>query len=327
MLAFEDRWIWDFWLTQDAQGLWHCYFLQARKSLMVPIRRHFNVTHGHATSKDLINWQDQGACLTPSSPSNFDDYTIWTGSVVHDTSGRWHYFYTGTSQQDRALIQRIGHAVGDDGHTFARVGDGLALDHDPAWYERYDPSIWHDQAWRDPWVMAHPEGRGWLMAYTARIKGVPVANEGGAIGLAHSDDLTHWQALPPLFAGQFGQLEVPQIFTLGGRWYCLFCVRPEHWSSGYEAGYRGRRVAGTHYLMAQDFAGPWRVAPGPFLTSVCDDELYAARLVMHEGAPYLLGFWHDDPQGNFIGTISDPIPVTIDEKGLLALDISVRHSA
>ena len=75
-----------------------------------------------------------------------------------------------------------------------------------------------------------------------------------------------WTLEDPVYAGgAFGQLEVPQVFEAGGRWYCLFCTAPEHYSRAYAAGYPGRPVRGTHYLTAEGPRGPWTVAPGPFL--------------------------------------------------------------
>ncbi len=46
-----------------------------------PDLRH-NVTHVLATSEDLINWKHHGTVLTPSDNKNFDDYTIWTVSII-----------------------------------------------------------------------------------------------------------------------------------------------------------------------------------------------------------------------------------------------------
>ena len=266
-----------------------------------------------------MNWNHHGTCFGPSPASAWDDYTTWTGSVLKGPDGQWHYFYTGTRRSELGLKQRIGHAVGRDMHNWERVGDGLALDLDPALYEEYRPGFWHDRALRDPWVMPHPAGSGWLMAFTGRVNGVENANAGGAVGLAVSDDLFAWTAIEPLYSGGFGQLEVAQIFELAGRWYCLFCVGPEHWSDGVRSEFGDFRSRGTHYLMADEFAGPWRLAPGPFLTSASNTELYAARMVIDDGKPLILGFLHDRPDGSFVGMISDPMELKVDEEGLLSL--------
>ena len=73
MIKLKEKWIWDFWLSYDSD-IWYCYFLQADKSLKDPDLRHNNVTHGLATSKDLINWEYKGTVFAPSKNENFDDF-------------------------------------------------------------------------------------------------------------------------------------------------------------------------------------------------------------------------------------------------------------
>jgi len=319
MLELEDQWIWDFWITQDHDRLWHCYFLKADKSLGDPNKRHFNVSQGHATSVDLVNWNHLGTTWKPSAQESFDDYTTWTGSVMFDND-QWHYFYTGTSKKDKGMLQRIGHASGNDLHNWKKVNDGLALDLDPTIYEEFRPEFWHDRALRDPWVMRHPvDTNSFLMAYTARVPRSQEANDCGAIGLAISQDLNNWKAIKPLFEGGFGQLEVPQIFKWKDKWYCTFCVAPEHWSINYKNNYQGHVAAGTHYLMADNFEGPWEIAPGPFFTSFSPSELYAGRFIINQDQLLFMAFYHDDPRGNFIGKVSDPFSVEVEKNGILKL--------
>ena len=314
MFALPDKWVWDFWFARDG-GLWHMYFLQADKSLVDPELRHWHATHGHATSSDLRSWDYRGTCLEPQPAPSWDDYANWTGSVVRDDDGLWHLFYTGSSRAEDGKKQRIGHATSTDMHDWRRVGDGLALDIDARHYEEYTPGHWHDRAMRDPWVMRDPEGDGWLMYYTARVPGVAEPNAGGAIGLARSPDLDRWTVCPPVFSGGFGQLEVPQVFRLGGRWYCLFCTAEWHWSEAFRAHYPGRPVTGTHYLVAESPLGPWTIAPGPFLDGASPARRYAGKIVDTGDGLALMGFLHDGPDG-FIGAIADPIPVQLNGSGL-----------
>ncbi len=318
-IRLSEKWIWDSWYVRDGD-LWHGFFLQADKALKDPDLRHVNVTQGHATSTDLKTWDHKGTMLAPAAAPAWDDYTTWTGSVVQGDDGLWHLFYTGTSRAEDGLKQRVGHATSTDLHSWARVGDGLALDIDDR-YEEYTPGHWHDRAMRDPWVMRDPAGDGWLMYFTARVPGIAEANAGGAIGLATSPDLHTWTLQDPVYAGgDFGQLEVPQVFEVGGRWYCLFCTFGHHWSENYRASDPGAPVNGTHYLVAEDPRGPWTVAPGPFLDGDDPCRRYAARIVDTGAGLVLLGFLHDGPDGQFIGEVSDPSPVTIDADGWLHVD-------
>ena len=317
VLALDDKWVWDSWYVHDGD-LWHGFFLQADKSIGDPEQRHWNVSYGHATSRDLVTWTYLGTCFQPADGPAWDDNTTWTGSVVRGDDGAWHLFYTGTSVADGGHYQRLGHAVSDDLHAWERVGDGLILDLGDG-YEEYLPDRWHDRAFRDPWVMRDPDGDGWLMYFTARRAGVSDRLGAGAIGFATSADLFSWTLRDPVFVGGAGQLEVPQVFEAGGRWYCLFCTDAEFWTDEARATV-GTALTGTHYLIGDSPRGPWRVAPGPMLDGADPVGRYAGRIVENGEGLRLMAFrWFDSAGGNFIGEIADPANVTIGADGRLSL--------
>lgn len=322
-IDLPDKWIWDSWYVHDG-ARWHGFFLQADRSLGDPELRHWNVTQGHAVSDDLVTWEHLGTSFRPSEGPAWDDYTTWTGSVVRGDDGLWHLFYTGTSRSEDGMIQRIGHATSTDLHDWQRVGDGHCLDltgfASDAYETDFSQSVWHDRAMRDPWVMRDPDGGGWLMFFTARAARIAEPNAGGAIGLATSPDLMAWDLQPPVFVGGYGQLEVPQVFELAGRWYCLFCTAAEHFSKAQAEATEGGPVSGNHYLIGDSPRGPWRVAPG-FLDGALPCPRYAARIVPTEDGLRLLGF-ADRPEGDFVGRIYDPEPVEVGPEGLLRFGTS-----
>ena len=316
-LALADKWIWDFWLFRNGDE-WHCYFLQADKSLGDPELRHRHVTQGHAVSRNLRDWTHLGTCLAPAPRPAFDDWTTWTGSVVRDETSLWHLFYTGTTYADGGAYQRIGHAASLDGHHWQRVGDGLCLDLSGDQYEEFAPGHWHDRAFRDPWVMRNPDGPGWLMFMVARVPGIAEPNAGGSIGFATSDDLNTWTLQPPVYRGaMFGQMEVPQVFTHRGKWYCMFCNLGAQWSEAYRTFNPQSPVSGTHYLVADHPLGPWTVAPGPFFDGHEPCRRYTGKILETGSGLVTLGFIHTTPEQAFVGEVSDPIPVTVDADGLL----------
>ena len=113
--------------------------------------------------------------------------------------------------------------------------------------------------------------------------------------------------------GRLRQLEVPQVFEIDGRWYCVFCNAAEHWSKSRvqayaEAGH-GTPVWGTHYLMAPDAMGPWTVANTPFLDGAMPCRRYAGKIIGSDGGLVLLGFEYWDADGDFVGQICDPVAV------------------
>ena len=322
-LALPDRWIWDSWYARDGDT-WHAFFLQAPKSIGDPELRHWNTSVGHATSRDLRDWTHRGTCLAPMSGPAWNDYTTWTGSTVRDADGSWHLFYTASCRAEDGLYQRIGHAVSDDLHDWRRVDEAPALDLTGPAAERYEVDhavgLWHDRAMRDPWVMPDPEGDGWLMFFTARAAGIAEPNAGGCIGFATSPDLHAWTLEPPVFTGGFGQLEVPQVFTHGGRWYCLFCTAAAHFSAERANAVPGGPVTGTHYLIGDGPRGPWRIADGPFLDGGLPCRRYAARIVETESGLVIMGFADRPDGGDFLGRVMDPERVVQDGEGRLRVE-------
>lgn len=321
VIAIDGKWIWDSWYAHDGER-WHGYFLQADQSLGDPDLRHFNVSQGHATSTDLVNWDHKGTCLRPSDVPAWDDYTTWTGSVLQGPDGLWHLFYTGATRAEDGMYQRIGHATSTDLHSWERVDGGLCLDLTGPVADAYEKDWakghWHDRAMRDPWVMKDPAGDGWLMYFTGRAPGIAEPNAGGAIGFATSPDLYTWTLQPPVFVGGFGQLEVPQVFQVGAKWYCLFCTSSQHWSNAYRAFNRQSPVTGTHYLMSDDPRGPWQIAPGDFLDGAEPCRRYAARIVETPDGLRILGF-ADGGKDRFGGYVMNPDPVTVGPDGLLSV--------
>jgi beta-fructofuranosidase len=297
MLQLPDRWVWDSWYARDDEGAWHVYFLHAERALLDPERRHHRASIGHAVSADLRSWRLLPDALVAADTPAWDDQAVWTGSTVRGPDGTWYLFYTGIARAERGLVQRIGLAVSDDLTTWHRYGRDPLVEADPAWYELLDPAAWYEQAWRDPWVLADPDGDGWHMLVTARAgQGRPSGR--GVIGHATSPDLLRWTVQPPLSqpAG-FGHLEVPQVAVVDGQPLLLFCTNRG------PAGHRIWVVPGSNVT------GPWDVAAGrPF----AHPHLYAPRLVPDtNGGWSVIGFL-DMVDGTFVGQLTDPAPVRYD---------------
>ncbi|WP_454042273.1 glycosyl hydrolase family 32 [Cellulosimicrobium sp. Marseille-Q8652] len=302
--VLPDVWTWDMWFVDDGHEH-HVFYLKASRALGDANRRHFHVTVGHAVSDDLRTWREAPDALIASDSPAFDDYTTWTGSVVRAPDGTWRMFYTGTSRDESALVQRVGVATSSDLYTWEKASTEALCEADATWYEKYDGVAWFDEAWRDPWVFPDPEGAGWHMLVTAR------ANHGdtdsrGVIGHATSPDLQEWTVRAPLSdpGAGFGQLEVPQIATIEGRTVLIFsCLHGELSDDRKSAGERG----GVWAVPVDSATGPYDVEKARRLT---DESLYAGRLVQdRDGAWWLFAFHHVDDTGAFVGSLSDPLPV------------------
>ncbi len=313
-LRLDDHWIWDFWIITHG-GEHHAFFLKAPKSIGDPDARHWNVSIGHAVSTDLHHWTVVADALAPPPTEAWDDKSTWTGSVIeHD--GRWVMLYTGTSHADDGLVQRVGMATSDDLHHWERAPEPV-LTADPEHHEILDLDMWHDQAWRDPWMYDDPTDGHVHVFLTAR------ANHGerydrGVIGHARSRDLVTWEMLPPITAPPgFGQLEVPQLVALDERWYMLF-------ASDLETQGEGRRTAGagtgTYYLVADSPYGPYTMIGDGVLEADRPGTTYAGKIHhTSDGVPWFIAWHRFGADGTFAGHLSTPRRVEVGTDGSLRI--------
>ena len=133
-LHLADHWLWDHWICDDGDH-YHLFFLRASRALHDPERRHFRASMGHAVSDDARSWELVADALVRSDGPAFDDKAIWTGSTVIKPDGALRVFYTGISQAEDGLVQRIGWADSTDGVTFERACDA-PLEADGKWYQK-----------------------------------------------------------------------------------------------------------------------------------------------------------------------------------------------
>jgi beta-fructofuranosidase len=310
VLRLPDRWIWDSWPV-DVDDEHHLFYLQAPKSIGDPELRHHHATIGHAVSTDYVDWRVLPDALAPSTEAGWDDFALWTGSVVRGETGTWHLFYTALSRAEHGLVQRIGRADSDDLISWRRVGSDPLVQADPRWYETLDPRVCIHQSWRDPWVLPDPGGDGWHMLITARVAyGEPMSR--GVLGHARSADLLSWEVQPPLTTpAGFGWLEVPQVTVVGGRPVLVFCCLAAELSAERRLQ---TPVGGMWSAPAQSLLGPYALeAASPFP----DPTLYAARVVdTGEDQKALLGF-SNLVEDAFVGAIPPPTPVRLSESGVL----------
>ena len=313
-LRLADKWVWDFWFAQDGAD-YHVFYLQAPRSLGDPELRHWNVSVGHAVSDNLREWEVLPDALGPSPEGSdaFDTYTTWTGSIIQQ-EGLWYLLYTGGKKSEDGLVQRIGLATSADLMRWEKHPENPLIVADPRWYELLDLDVWDDQAWRDPWVFQHPERGDFHAFITARANHGPPEGR-GVIGHARSEDLIHWEVLPPVTeSGDFGYTEVPQLVNVQGRYYLLFSVQRTIHSSSWPQRTGQEALTAIRYLMADDPLGPFHPMNGQALVADEIGSLYAGKLVQDpDGEWVLLATRMYDTEGAFIGELSDPMPVVLSE--------------
>jgi beta-fructofuranosidase len=303
MFTLPDSWVWDFWFADDGERH-HLFFLYASRALHEPDARHYRASIGHAVSDDLVSWTRVADALVRSDGPAWDDLATWTGSVVRHPDGTWFLFYTGATLTPAGNVQRIGYATSSDLTTWHKASENPVLEADPRWYETLADGQWHDEAFRDPWMLSDPDGDGWHMLITARGRTGP-ADDRGVVGHAWSPDLRTWELRPPLTEpGQgFGQLEVTQVEVVDGVPVLLFSCMAGDMAVERAQGTTG----GVWAAPAASLLGPFEVVAAQQLT---DSSLYSGKLVRRrDGQWALLAFHHDGPDGQFVGSVSDPVPV------------------
>lgn len=158
---------------------------------------------GHASSKDLVHWEDLPVALAPDQAYDRDGCFSGSAIVHHD---RLYLLYTGHVVENGQTFQTQCLAVSDDGIHFVKsrhnpvIAGELLGDHG---------SI-HD--FRDPKVFAH-DGSFYAVAATK------TTDNRGRILLFKSVDLQHWDFFSTLLTGTAEQgimWECPDFFHLDG---------------------------------------------------------------------------------------------------------------
>lgn len=169
----------------------------------------------HLTSKDLVDWQWQSICLTPSDW--FDSHGVFSGHAVSQ-GDQLMLFYTGNvrigEQRERHTTQCL--ATSKDGITFTKQGPVIS---------ELPPGV--TPHCRDPKVIRHNDR--WLM-----LLGAQREDEIGRLAIYQSDDLKKWTfvALCGDELGDFGYMwECPDFFTLNNQDFMVIC--PQGIQSSY----------------------------------------------------------------------------------------------
>lgn len=311
-LKLPGQWVWDSWFTFDGKQH-HAFYLQASRALQDQNRRHRNVTVGHAVSHDLINWTVVADAIAPSESPAPDSWTTWTGSVVKAEDGLWWMYYTGTSREDAGERQTVCAATSTDLMTWRKVPNLPVAAADSRWYKTLAAG-YENEPFRDPWVFKLPGESEWTMLTTAGSIDAKSRREEAIMGVAKSTDLINWQIQPPLGGpGQgFGETEVFQFEIVDGVPILLFCCASQWLSDERKAA---GEIGGVYSLpVAADLSDV------DFRRAVLfpDTSLYASRLVQDQSGGWNLIAFLNNVNGEFVGELCDPIPVTADVvKGLV----------
>jgi beta-fructofuranosidase len=228
--------------------------------------------------------------------------------------------YTGINGSENGLIQRIGLAVSDDLTRWTKHPDNPVIEADPRWYELLDLTRWRDQSWRDPWLFTDPADGSLGCLITARARdGDP---EGaGVVARARSRDFVHWDVLPPVTpTGEFAQVECPQLVVTGSRSLIVFsCLAEDHTSARLRRlGRQGE--TGTYVFAAPQLWSRYTASSEPIVpASSAHGPLYAGKVVADSAEQWSFIAFRGAGNRNFVGELTDPLPLTIDPNGAVRL--------
>ena len=216
------------------------------------------------STKDLCGYEDHGMVLNYGQMSD-PDPALGTGSVLQDTDGLYHLFYTGHNDTGNGGKGKecVMHATSTDRENW--VKDGVLF---------YAPEGYSKDDFRDPEVFWVEKDQCYWLLIAAREDTL-----GGVVVKYTSTDLKNWEFIGPIFAplSQY-MLECPDLFCIDGTWYLTYswdCV--------------------TYYAIGDDMGGPF-VAPrdnildGKGLAEGNGFIFYAAKTAEIDGATYLCGW-------------------------------------
>jgi len=235
----------DHWMY-EGQGLTHLFYMKR------DVDGRFNRV-GHATSDDLLHWEEHEDITIHPREGDWDyqNRITQTGYVIEHED---HYWMAYGSRD--VLTQKIGWLVSDDLFHWNRPSSQPVMWPQTEYYvhENQEP-VEYGFWWRDPCFVRTE--KGWDAFICARANQEPPGGR-GCIGRARSRDLLHWEYLPPIYApGRYRGMEVPDYFELNGYHYFLFSTMSR---KGIRLNSpKGQLTAGVYYCVSESYEGPYQV--------------------------------------------------------------------
>ena len=168
---------------------------------------HGTIHWGHATSEDLVHWQDEPVALAPD-PDGPDRDGCWSGCAVDD-DGTPTLLYTGG--RDRRQLPCLATAATDDLNEWEKHADNPIIEAAPDDLSVLATEHW-DAEFRDHCVWR--QGGAWY-----HLIGSGVADVGGTALLYRGERLDEWEYVGPLLTGDWegaGPVwECPELLDFG----------------------------------------------------------------------------------------------------------------
>ncbi len=312
--------LWDHWLYRGPDGKYHLYYLYEPPGVPTAQRRRAWCV-GHATSHDLVKWEEQKVALAPG-PHWWVERYIATGSVI-EFGGRYAMLVTGYDLSGDESTGRSGLALAwsDDLENWTPVADKAVLEPSGEWYETREQMSKNPPecaGFCDPYLLHKPGDEAVYAVINTRVcEGAMYGR--GSFALARSSDMVHWAMLPPLFVpGFITRCETPQVFTRGGRWYALASMHPKLMMEEFKQQHPDKRYkAAALVWTAEKFEGPYQLVGNWALFPNAD--CYICKVIeAPNGGDAILTIRimsYDDKTKMMVSGLSPAYPVTFPEEG------------
>lgn len=153
---------------------------------------HGTIHWGHASSDDLVHWEDEPIALEPT-PESPDEHGCWSGCFVDD-DGTPRVIYTGgQGQRQRPCLAT---AEGDDLRSWSKDESNPIIESPPDEVDIFSSVNWRAE-FRDHALYRDSEGV-WYQLIGSGIRG-----EGGAALLFESSNLRDWEYCHPVLVGDW----------------------------------------------------------------------------------------------------------------------------
>ncbi len=269
----------------------------------------------HAVSDDGLSWSRVENALFIGHPGSWDDSMLWTMHVSKDPfqPGGWRMFYTGISQCDDGLVQRIGLARSEDLYAWTKSPvswvsrcercrlTNLPASNLTAKFDQssrypleakapyYESSLDEGRrwvSWRDPYFFCDGD-QGWLLA-AGRVPEGPVVRR-GCVAVMKEVEPDHFEVVESLFhPGLYDDIEVPNLLKIEEQYYLIGSIRED---------------AKIRYWHTTELGKPW--------TNYYDNVLlpkgnYAGRICRDEQGLLIWNFFSHDITNRQVKNILPP---------------------